>query len=274
MQVRYKSEPRTARSPTTSHIRLSFVINRRLKLYPMSSTSVPTITGEFNAPGEEVLSNPNLVISDLFAWNARHNPSYPLFRWNDGGELRHITYSTANEAMVRSARYALVSMGPSTDPTSPPRRVVAVLANTGEIYGSSSLRSAPHVVLELDTITYFTTVIGTLKAGFTLFLISPRNAPVAVADMLQRTGATHILVSLDASMQGLAKEAIAILKESGTHVAQHAMPVFEDLYPGKPDPSSPFEANVEMCTSYDVAGPAVIMHSSGKYLHCLIRLMH
>lgn len=39
-------------------------------------------------------------------------------------------------------------------------------------------------------------------------------------------------------MQALGKGALASLTESGVHVIEHAMPVFEDLFPETVDPSS------------------------------------
>lgn len=97
-----------------------------------------------------------------------------------------------------------------------------------------------------------------------MFLVSTRNAPLAVADMIQRTGATHIFLSGDSPMQALGKGALASLAESGVHVIEHAMPVFEDLFPETVDPSSPFEAAVELPSSYDMSETSIIMHSSGK----------
>ncbi len=62
-----------------------------------------------------------------------------------------------------------------------------------------------------DTITYFCTVIGAFRSGCCAFLISTRNAPSAVADMLKRTGATHLVVSPDPQMSELADGAIKML---------------------------------------------------------------
>ena len=117
-----------------------------------------------------------------------------------------------------------------------------------------------------DTITNFCTVIGILRSGCTAFPISTRNTAAAVADMLSRTGATHLLVSPDAVVGRIANEALKSLADLSMHVNRLAMPVFEDLFPTNVDPTSPFEADVEFPESYDMEAPAVIMHSSGEYI--------
>ena len=108
-------------------------------------------------------------------------------------------------------------------------------------------------------------MIGMMKAGYALFLLSPRNAHVAVADMLQRMGVSDIFVSADTPMQETASAALASLAKSGVVVKQHAMPVFDDLFPEKVDPNSPFEADVELSPVRDPTATSVILHSSGKF---------
>ena len=64
-------------------------------------------------------------------------------------------------------------------------------------------------------------------------------------------------------MQEVAKEALSRLSDTGIQITQHAMPTFQDLYPTTIDPSSPFDAAVEMPVSYDMSATSIIMHSSG-----------
>ena len=74
---------------------------------------------------------------------------------------------------------------------------------------------------------------------------------------------------------------IQILQLSGgyTYVARHAMPSYEDLFSVYPGVRSPFDAPVELPSSYDMKASAIILHSSGtlhvythrhrRHLHCL-----
>ena len=94
-------------------------------------------------------------------------------------------------------------------------------------------------------------------------MLSPRNAHVAVADMLQRTGATHLVVSGDAFMSGTAREAVGALAASGVDVAQLAMPAFEDLFAESLDPRSAFAVEAELPQKFDLKAHGIILHSSG-----------
>ncbi|KAI1789126.1 acetyl-CoA synthetase-like protein [Ganoderma leucocontextum] len=215
---------------------------------PLLSTQVPkNVTIDFRVP-KELVERKDVSVSQLYQWHAVENPNYPLFVYYDGGKLEYITYAAADAAMDRVARYVLrsVALDHRSSAAKPP--VVAILANA-------------------DTITYFCTIVGILRSGCTAFLISTRNTSAAVADMLSRTGATHLLVSPDAVMGGIADEAFQSLADLRVHVDRLAMPVFEDLFPETVDPASPFEAEVELPTSYDMEAVAVILHSSGSTAH-------
>ena len=111
--------------------------------------------------------------------------------------------------------------------------------------------------------SFFCTVLGALKSSLTVFLISTRNSAVAIADMIQRTGVSHMLVSSDAPMQGLMAATQTHLSRANVAVTQHTMPVFEDLYSESVDPTNQIGVETEIPTSYDMGGPALIMHSSG-----------
>lgn len=102
-----------------------------------------------------------------------------------------------------------------------------------------------------------------MRAGYTVFLISTRNAPAAVADMLERTGAGHVIVSSDSFMRGVAKEALSSLSANDKHIIEIGIPAFEELFAEKLELSSPYEAQVVLPTSFDMMGAAAILHSSG-----------
>ncbi|KAI0739414.1 acetyl-CoA synthetase-like protein [Daedaleopsis nitida] len=217
---------------------------------PLNPTDVPPhITTEFRAP-LELLKRTDLVVSQIYEWNARENPNYPLFVYQDkdGDKLEYITYAIANRAIDRAARYVASRVGCGGKEAAPVQPIVALFANT-------------------DTITYYCTAIGIMRAGCTLFLVSTRNTAAGVADMLQRTGTTHIVVSGDAFMSGIADEATRTLSASGVAVAQIAMPVFDDLYAEVLDPRSPFAVDVELPQRFHPKANGIILHSSGSTGH-------
>ena len=110
----------------------------------------------------------------------------------------------------------------------------------------------------IDSVSYFSFTIGVLRTGWTLFLISPRNSSEAVAHLLKTTGATHLFVSVEPSVQALADNAVAHLTSS--NVQKLDMPTFDHLFPIKgidtsfvPEPLG--EINMD--------DRALVLHSSG-----------
>ena len=103
-----------------------------------------------------------------------------------------------------------------------------------------------------------------------MFLISPRNVPAAVADMLRKTGCRNLLLTSDAPIQSLAR---AVLAEVDG-VTSHEMPAFETLILA---PVKPEEDSVEdLPTEFDRNSLAMILHSSGEpiLLICIIIRHH
>ncbi|KAI8995249.1 acetyl-CoA synthetase-like protein [Trametes punicea] len=216
---------------------------------PLSSTDVPPhITTEFRPP-VELLGKEIHALPEFYKWNAEHNPNYPLFTYHDGAKREYITYSVVGRAIDRAARYVLSSLGP--------RRTRAE---------SGGIRPTIALFANADTITYFCTAIGILRAGCTAFFVSTRNGPAGVADMLQRTGTTHVILSKDNVIREVAQEALNRLPEGQVTILD--VPVFEDLFPadGK-SANSAFEADVELPEKLDLDSWAIILHSSGSTGH-------
>ena len=103
-----------------------------------------------------------------------------------------------------------------------------------------------------------------------MFLVSTRNAPSAVADMVKRTKATHLVVSPDVPMSEMADEAIELLAADGVEIRRLGMPSFGDLFPEVPDKGSLYEKEVELPTGYNVKAFSLIMHSSGTLYGVLL----
>ena len=102
----------------------------------MSSTVVSSaadISLEFHPPTELTQKWRDLVVTDLYDYNAKHNPNYPLFLFHDGQEKKYLTWSTADKGITRAARYAVSCVGPHTNESGKPRRTVAMIANSGAV---------------------------------------------------------------------------------------------------------------------------------------------
>ncbi|OSC98632.1 acetyl-CoA synthetase-like protein [Trametes coccinea BRFM310] len=216
---------------------------------PLSPADIPShITSEFKPP-LELLAGDVPSLPDIYRWNAKNNPNYPLFTYHDGVKREFITYAIADKAIDRVARYIVSALGPyraSAEPVTPPP-TVALFANA-------------------DTITYFCTAVGILRAGCTIFLVSTRNGPAGVADMVQRTGTTHIIVSKDQVIREVAQEALNGLPQGQVTVID--MPTFEDLFPGDgKSANSAFDVDVQLPEKYDLDALGIIIHSSGSTGH-------
>ncbi|CDO77413.1 hypothetical protein BN946_scf184857.g20 [Trametes cinnabarina] len=208
---------------------------------PLNPADVPPhISTEFRAPLD--LLNKGVAAPVLYDWHAKENPDYPLFTYYDGNKPEFITYATANRAIDRAARYVTSGFGGHN--ADMPRPIVAVFAHA-------------------DTITYFCNTLGLLRAGCTVFPISTRNGAAAIADMLQKTRASQLMLSQDALIRGIAKEALSHLPAG--QVTARDMPRFEDLFhEGDAKSADTLEDGGEFPKTFDLNTHAIIMHSSGS----------
>jgi acyl-CoA synthetase (AMP-forming)/AMP-acid ligase II len=114
--------------------------------------------------------------------------------------------------------------------------------------------------LDVDSITYMTTAIGIVRAGYVVFPISPRNSPAAVAHLLSAKAVTHVLVGAEQSLQHLITASLDWMKASTTTIPRTStMPLFEEVYNDEkeiPFHQLPFSRP-------DMNEPAIILHSSG-----------
>ena len=115
--------------------------------------------------------------------------------------------------------------------------------------------------------TYLTTELGILRAGFTVFPVSPRNSPEAVAHLLKKTGANRLLVGGEPMLHELATASLDLLRADGhPGISLSDMPIFEDLYPH--DDSDDDFKHYPVAT-FDLDAPSLILHSSGQRSDCL-----
>ncbi|EPS94264.1 hypothetical protein FOMPIDRAFT_1055251 [Fomitopsis schrenkii] len=206
------------------------------RVHALSSTT-------FESPPIE---NTSLTLPELFEWHLEHSPNHRLFVFlTSDGTIRTITWAQEVRAMYRGAgiihsRLAVITSESSAEPP-----VVAIIAPS-------------------DAIPYYTTIVSIIRANCAAFLVSPRNSPLAVAHLINKVGASHILVSRDQAMQDLVSEALEILKTqygSKELPTQSPMLTFEDLFPPSQTPTDcipPPHVN---------RGPdarAIILHSSGS----------
>ncbi|PIL34315.1 hypothetical protein GSI_03090 [Ganoderma sinense ZZ0214-1] len=178
-----------------------------------------------------------ITIPELFEWNARENPDYPLFRYPDNdGALKTITYAEAIRAIRLVARHILALVG------SAERCAVALLANA-------------------DSVTYIITSAAVLRAGHILFPISTRNGSAAVSHLLNRTNCRHVLVSEDEYMQTLARGATTDMPD----VTLHPLLSFDEIFGGDGDVNGCGTEGLP--NEFKISDIGMILHSSGSTNH-------
>lgn len=97
---------------------------------------------------------------------------------------------------------------------------------------------------------------GIIRAGYTCFVISPRNSAPAVTHLLKATSCDIVFTSSDSAMQGLISEALSGMEHPA---AVGPISSFEELYDDN-------EAGFERLPAFQIPSmnvPALICHSSG-----------
>lgn len=102
---------------------------------------------------------------------------------------------------------------------------------------------------------------GALMLGYTVFPISPRNSPAAVAALLLKTKAADLFLSSEPALQTLAELSLTQL-DAEVKVRLHAMPSFDKLY-GEEFMNGLSSLDGIPLASVDLDSPAMIFHSSG-----------
>ena len=101
---------------------------------------------------------------------------------------------------------------------------------------------------------------GIFRTGYTVFPISPRNSPAAVAHLLRKANVSHVLVGSESSLQGLIASSLELLdgpKDSNPTIS--VVPSFHEIYKPETEPFEPLAPG-----TFRLENPAVILHSSGS----------
>jgi acyl-CoA synthetase (AMP-forming)/AMP-acid ligase II len=124
--------------------------------------------------------------------------------------------------------------------------------------------NADRFTLSADTITYFTTMVGVIRAGYVAFLISPRNSPAALAHLLSSTNPAHVLLGTEQPLQNLFAASLELMAEGSAlkrRIRSSNMPTFEEIYISSSANDAAFQPLPPFRPDLDT--PAIILHSSG-----------
>ncbi|OSX58884.1 hypothetical protein POSPLADRAFT_1059977 [Postia placenta MAD-698-R-SB12] len=116
-----------------------------------------------------------------------------------------------------------------------------------------------------DAIPYAITEMAIIRANFVVFPLSTRNSPAAIAHLLNKVDAKHILASKEQSITDLVRDALDIMR---TEYSPATIPTvsstftFEELFSS---PSNGLVTSEELPhNSREPDAPALILHSSGS----------
>ncbi|OBZ79958.1 L-aminoadipate-semialdehyde dehydrogenase large subunit [Grifola frondosa] len=182
----------------------------------------------------------SLTFPELYDWHYHNTPDHPIFIYADGQGAEHtILWPEAVRAVHQVGRILHKRIGP-VKPGSD-RQIVAILTAA-------------------DTITYLTNIVGIIRAGYIVFLISPRNSPTAIAHLLSKVHVTHILGGPEDSLQDLLHASLQLIPDDPNRATPtlSLIPQFEELYlKDATFEPLPFERP-------QLSDRAVILHSSGS----------
>ncbi|KAJ8690362.1 hypothetical protein PTI98_011791 [Pleurotus ostreatus] len=181
----------------------------------------------------------SLTIPEFYDWHYHNSPEHPVLIFpEEDGRQRTVKWAETTQAIHTCARIL--------------QRTISAEQGAETIVG---------IFAASDTITYFTLIAATFRAGFAPFVISARNSPAAVAHLLSTTSARHVIVGSDAALLEALDAALNLMQESNPSVVlpgRSTMPTFEEIFVA----DTAFEL-LPPCRP-DVNSLALIFHSSGS----------
>lgn len=117
--------------------------------------------------------------------------------------------------------------------------------------------------LDIDSTSFYSVIVGVLKAGRVPFLISTRNTPEAIANLLCLTKCNIILSTGDAVTETLVMASVKLFEDaSSLKVHRIPAPTFIQLY-GPDIVATSLPISHKKMTDEIMDTPCVISHSSG-----------
>ncbi|KAK7689664.1 hypothetical protein QCA50_007459 [Cerrena zonata] len=192
----------------------------------------------------------SLTLPQIYDWNLKHSPTHPLFEYADeDGVITTLTWAQVVRGVHHAGAYVKLKIAKDQQRSLEDRPIVSILAYT-------------------DFVTYFTFLVGILRAGYVAAFISPRNSPEAIAHLLSNTNSHYIFVGSEAALQTSAIQSMDILTARYPTIRAPVifpMVTFEDLY--HPDSQGVLNGQSEVelppC-DVKLSDSALFTHSSGS----------
>ncbi|KAF8148672.1 hypothetical protein B0H34DRAFT_736537 [Crassisporium funariophilum] len=186
----------------------------------------------------------SLTLPEIYDWHLDHNSSHTLFIFESNTVgYTHLTYADVVPAAYRAARYVGSAINVNVDNHHDVLKPVAILATS-------------------DTITTFCVLLGMMRSSIPIFVISPQNAPSTVSYLLDKSTATHVLISGEKHIRQLFDDSCELVYKSATSSTKAPfvpilMPKYDDIFKrGGYIKLKP--------RKFDLEQPVIFSHSSGS----------
>ncbi|TCD63228.1 putative NRPS-like protein biosynthetic cluster [Steccherinum ochraceum] len=192
---------------------------------PSTTFKVPPLDGSLTTP-------------DLWDWHLKHSPTHPLFHYAD----TDATVKTIHWAEAVRAMHAAGHLINSALKQHGSRQTMAILASG-------------------DYITYLFVLMGMLRLGHSVFIVSPRNSPAAVAHLLAEVGVTYLIVGPEEGNRTSSKLALKELADKGLNVpGVSVMPTPDEVF------NLSAASNFTLLPPMEIklSDPAILLHTSGS----------
>ncbi|KAF9553879.1 acetyl-CoA synthetase-like protein [Agrocybe pediades] len=165
--------------------------------------SQATHSQTFNPPPQNVF----LSVAQIYDWHAEHSTHHPLFLYFDD------TRNTKVKITWHQAVQAVYRIGDS---------ILRHVTHT------STQRSLVGLYSSSDTFTYILSLIGIMRAGLPVLLLSSRTSPVALKHMIVESGVSHIL--MDRNDTELASRLQSVQQNMSSSITVSYVPSWDDLF--------------------------------------------
>ncbi|KAJ3887894.1 amp-CoA ligase, partial [Lentinula edodes] len=184
-----------------------------------------------------------ITVPELLDFHYEHNPTRPIYVFaQDEQKITEISYLEFVRACHRLAHIIRPRR------TGPERAVVAVVAL-------------------VDTLVYETIIAGVIRAGLIPILISPRNTPAAVLNLLVKSGAHRLLTTYSTLKDLIDGIRLEVQSNSSTFgFSLEEVPSLDKLYPnlGAETAADPFQPYPTCPIPLRPQETAMYLHSSGS----------
>ncbi|KAJ7356731.1 hypothetical protein DFH08DRAFT_688847 [Mycena albidolilacea] len=183
----------------------------------------------------------SLTVSEICDWHYKHSESHTLYIHVDQAtdEVTSVPWKTAVQGIYRISHFVTQNV---------------------QALETSELRPTIGLCSTSDSFTYLLSILGIMRAGYPVFLISPYSSLAALKHLIETSGVSMILTNTDdlALHSKLYSAVVAVNNNVQTAIISQLQwsQIFSSQTPVEGGPIVP---------PYDLESASVILHSSGQY---------